>query len=149
MYYIDQLHRNYGPYVRIAPTEVAVNDAAGFKEIHRIGGDYVKSPWYADMTQQIERPGIFVVQNAKAHAARRKLLARPFSKTFLNDRWHDTVRGMTSLAVEKIREDALRGKADVLKWFTCMAMDVSGRLMYGKLFNSFHRLDCFEGRKKK
>lgn len=132
MYYIDQLHQTYGPYVRIAPGEVAVNDTAGFSKIHRIGGDFTKSDWYRNVTRQHDRQNIFVIPNTKAHAARRKLLARPFSKTFLNEHWHDTVRDMCKLAVAKIRQDAVSGKADVLKWWTCMAMDISGRLMYGE-----------------
>lgn len=132
MYYIDHLHQSYGPYVRIAPGEVAVNDTAGFSEIHRIGGDFTKADWYRSVTRQHDRQNIFVIQNAKAHAARRKLLARPFSKAFLNENWQGTVREMTRLAVRRIREDAVGGRADVLKWWTCMAMDVAGRLMYGQ-----------------
>jgi len=132
MYYIDSLHHHYGPYVLIAPNEIAVNDAAGFSKIHRIGGDFTKADWYPRVTRQYDRQNIFVIQNTKAHAARRKLLARPFSKGFLNENWHETVRDMTRLAVAKIREDAVQGPADVLKWWTCMAMDVSGRLMYGE-----------------
>jgi hypothetical protein len=45
-FFIDALHKQYGPVVRIAPTEISVADAAGFKEIHKIGGGYVKSSWY-------------------------------------------------------------------------------------------------------
>ncbi|KAH0080488.1 hypothetical protein KCU60_g16681, partial [Aureobasidium melanogenum] len=34
IFYIDDLHKKYGPIVRISPKEVAVADPAAFKQIH-------------------------------------------------------------------------------------------------------------------
>ncbi|RMZ74756.1 hypothetical protein DV737_g5768, partial [Chaetothyriales sp. CBS 132003] len=36
MYYVDSLDKKYGPYVRMGPNEVAVNDPVGFVQIHKI-----------------------------------------------------------------------------------------------------------------
>jgi cytochrome P450 len=69
----------------------------------------------------------------KQHAARRRLFAQPFSKTSISG-YEGVVKGMVDLAVEKIKRDALRGEADVLKWWTFMATDVSGELSFGKSF---------------
>lgn len=140
MYYIQQLHETYGPYVRISPSEVAVNDEAGFKQIHKVGSNFTKSDWYRQVTgQSKERPSVFTMTDGKQHAQRRRLFARPFSRTFLLQHWHDTLKDMTKLAVAGIQEDAMRGKADVLKWWTFMAMDVSSRLMYGRSFENTER----------
>lgn len=139
MYYLHDLHQRYGPYVRISPHEVAVNDQAGFAEIHRFGTDFVKSPWYEEITQTKERPGIFVMSNPGMHAARRRLFARPFSRTFLLQHWQDTVRDMVRLVVSKIRQQALQGEVDVMQWWTFFSMDVSGRLMYGHSFENLER----------
>lgn len=46
IYYIDELHAKYGPYVRIAPNEIAVSDVEAISHIHRIGFDYMKTDWY-------------------------------------------------------------------------------------------------------
>jgi cytochrome P450 len=77
----------------------------------------------------------------KEHAARRRLFARPFSRTFLLQHWHDTVRELTRLAVSRMRETAVGndGKVDVLQWWTFMTMDVAGRLMFGHDFDNLSR----------
>jgi cytochrome P450 len=77
----------------------------------------------------------------KVHAARRRLFARPFSRTFLMQHWHDTVTEMTRFAVRRMKETAAGndGKLDVLQWWTFMTMDVSGRLMFGHDFDNLSR----------
>lgn len=48
-FFIDELHQKYGSVVRIAPTEISIADVNGFKEIHRVGGGYLKSDWYGQL----------------------------------------------------------------------------------------------------
>ena len=79
------------------------------------------------------------MNDKKAHAARRKLFARPFSKTHLREHWEGAVREKVELAVARMQEDArLNGTTDVLKWWTLMATDISSHLMFG---DSFHTLE--------
>ncbi|TKA71971.1 hypothetical protein B0A49_05334 [Cryomyces minteri] len=49
------------------------------------------------------------------------------------------VRQRVDLAVAKIKRDAEQGSADVLKWFTFMATDVSGELSFGRSFEMLQR----------
>jgi len=42
IFYIDDLHRKYGPVVRISPKEVAVSDIEGFKQIHAVSSKFTK-----------------------------------------------------------------------------------------------------------
>ncbi|KXS94891.1 hypothetical protein AC578_1677 [Pseudocercospora eumusae] len=70
--YIDALHKMYGPFVRISPDEIAVNDLKAIKRIHGIGSGFEKSPWY-DTTVAMARPTPFTMTDGKSHAARRKL----------------------------------------------------------------------------
>ncbi|KAI8711002.1 Isotrichodermin C-15 hydroxylase [Fusarium sp. LHS14.1] len=37
IFYVDDLHKKYGPVVRISYDEVDVSDVKGFKTIHKIG----------------------------------------------------------------------------------------------------------------
>ena len=79
--------------------------------------------------------------NPVQHAARRKLFARPFSKTHLRDHWESAVREKVQLAVSRMQDDARSssdGVVDVMKWWTFMASDISSHLMFGE---SFHTLD--------
>lgn len=140
-FYVHDLHQKFGSVVRIAPNEVAVSDLEGFTTIHRIGSGFRKTEWYHEFVADPDRYTVFTMTDPKQHAARRKLFARPFSRTFLLQHWHDTVREMTRFAVSRMRENAAGdgGKLDVLQWWTFMAMDISGRLMFGHDFDNVSR----------
>ncbi|KAL2822495.1 cytochrome P450 [Aspergillus granulosus] len=135
IYFIDALHKAYGPIVRISPTEVSISSPAEFKEIHRVGSPFLKSEWYSKFTMG-SRPGVFDMRDPKMHAGRRKLFARAFSKSELRREWEGVVREKVRLAVGKMRGEIQGGgKSDVLKWWTFLATDVSGHLMFGESFD--------------
>ncbi|KAE8149921.1 cytochrome P450 [Aspergillus avenaceus] len=135
MYFVHELHRVYGPIVRIAPDEVDVSSLAEFRGIHRMGTPFLKSDWYEKFVPS-KRPGVFTMRDPKQHATRRKLLSRPFSKSELRRVWEPVVKDKVELAVSQIQRDLeMNGKADILKWWTFLATDVSGHLMFGEPFN--------------
>jgi Cytochrome P450 len=125
-------HAYTGPFVRISPAEIAIADLAAARIIHKVGSGFTKAEWYIKFTDS-PRPGIFAMLDPKQHATRRRLFAQPFSKTSMTG-YEGVVRGMVDLAVDKIKREAERGVADVLKWWTFMATDVSGELSFGKSF---------------
>ena len=45
-----------------------------------------------------------------------------------------SIRERVETAISKIKRDALAGNADVMKWFTFMATDISGEASFGKSF---------------
>jgi cytochrome P450 len=134
IFYIDSLHNKYGPIVRLSPYEVGVSDLQSFKEIHKIGTKYLKSPWYQRLTN-FPKPGVFTMIDPREHGPRRKLLSRPFSRTYLVQNWEKVVREKALLCVRKIREDAVNEKADVYNWFMLLASDISAHLAFGESFN--------------
>jgi cytochrome P450 len=77
------------------------------------------------------------MRDPHAHAARRKLFARAFSNSSLKSCWDNEVRQKATLAIQKIKQDALSAEegADVLKWWTLMATDVIAHLCFGESFN--------------
>lgn len=143
MYYIHALHQQYGPVVRIAPDEVAVADLAAFAQIHRVGGGFVKGPWYdsgASGVPGVREPGVFAMRDPQQHAERRRLFARAFSKTALRTHWEPDVRRTAEKAVARIRAEARGGDgADVLKWWTLMTTDVVAHLSFGDSFDMVGR----------
>ena len=140
IFYIHALHEKYGPFVRIAPDEIAVADPTAAKEVHRIGGGFTKTVWYTYLnTGGIgTNLGIFSLTDPKKHAQRRKLLAKGFSQNYIREQWEDTVRSKAEMAVQRIKVDATAGTANVLKWWIFMASDVATTLMFG---NSFRLLE--------
>lgn len=137
IYYLHALHARYGPIVRVTPHEIAVADFDSFREIHKIGSGYVKSPWYESITGE-DLPGVFSMTDTKQHARRRQLLARGFSKTYLRQHWERAVRERATLAVAKLKRDAQNDVADILKWWTFYTTDVITQLSFGE---SFHMLE--------
>jgi cytochrome P450 len=75
--------------------------------------------------------------DAKQHATRRKLFAQSFSNSSIL-KFEAPVRDKINLAASKIERDARSGTADVLKWWTFMATDVSGQLSFGRSFDMLH-----------
>ncbi|GAB1194129.1 hypothetical protein APSETT444_003370 [Aspergillus pseudonomiae] len=135
IYFVHELHRKYGPIVRVAPDEVDISSLAEFREIHRAGTPFLKSKWYEKFVPS-KRSGVFTMRDPKEHAVRRKLFARPFSKSELRRTWEPAVKEKVQLAVSQIRlELKTDGKSDLLKWWTFLATDVSGHLMFGESFD--------------
>jgi cytochrome P450 len=135
IFYVDDLHQQYGGVVRIAPNEIAISDIAGVSQIHKIGSGFLKSAFYENFTLS-RSPGIFAMRDPHAHAARRKLFARAFSNTSIKSNWETEVRRRADLAVQKIKLDASGAQkgADILKWWTLMATDVIAHLSFGESF---------------
>lgn len=117
--------------MRISPDEVEVSDLAAYREVHRIGSGFVKSPWYGKSTPGMES-NVFSMTNVQEHAARRRLLARPFSRTSLLTHFEALVTERASLAVAKIKEEASHGVCDVMKWWTLMTSDVIMEVAFGE-----------------
>jgi cytochrome P450 len=133
MFYIDSLHKKYGPIVRLSPHELGVSDLTSFKEIHKIGTKYLKADWYRQLVD-LPKLGIFTMIEPKEHGLRRKMLSRSFSRTYLVENWEPVVRQKALLCVEKIRKAAMDDTADVYNWWMLMASDISAHLAFGETF---------------
>jgi cytochrome P450 len=141
MFYIDNLHQQYGGVVRISPNEVAIADMAGVTQIHKMGSGFLKSAFYDLLVPSVSQtPGLFAMRDPYAHGVRRKFFARPFSNSNIKNHWGQEVVRKVELAVQKIRQDAsnARDGADILKWWTLMATDVIAHLSFGE---SFHMIE--------
>lgn len=114
---------------------MALCDIESFQKIHKVGGAYQKSPWYQEFTD-LPSHGVFTLVGNKEHSVRRRVLARPFSKTYLMEHWEKAIRVKCALAVEKIKEGAVRGDTDVFKWFKFMASDIMSLLAFGESFGN-------------
>lgn len=120
-----------GPVVRLGPNDVDVSDVDAAREIHRVRDPFVKSEFYG--------PGgriqsMFSTRDPQFHSQRRRLLGPYFSEASLNT-FEDKVSGLVQAAVDGIVEESRQtGCADILKWWTLMAMDVIADLTFGESF---------------
>lgn len=135
IFYIDALHKKYGPVVRISPDEVAIADIEAFRQIHAVSGGYTKGDFYTKLTN-FPVHSVFTLRDAKSHGVRRRLFAKGFSKTYVREHYEDIVREKVQLAVDKIVEDGAShgGIVDVFKWWSLMGADIVGCLGFGESF---------------
>lgn len=133
LHYIHDLHQKYGPIVRISPDEIAIADAQAFKIIHN---GFPKSDWYIGQTT-VPIKAVFNMSDNKEHAARRRLLAKGFTKSNLVRDWESTVLAYVRLSVREMIKEAKQsptGSVDVMKWWILLAADISAKFLFGESF---------------
>lgn len=134
MHYVHALHQQYGPIVRISPEEVSLADTQAVKTIYRVGGPYLKTPWYKAFTGSRAYEGLFTLRNKDVHNHNRKLQSHHFSEKWIKT-MEPFIIANVQRAIERMREDVERkGWSDVLQWYTFMATDVIGEASFGDSF---------------
>lgn len=73
---VRALHRKYGDYVRVGPTEISIADPDAFNAIHSATSQCERGPWYNILNPTIS---LQMVRDRKEHARRRKAWDRAFS----------------------------------------------------------------------
>jgi benzoate 4-monooxygenase len=74
--FIDRLHREYGPIVRIGPNHVSISDPAALKEIYGVGSwDKPRGGWYTHFSAYGE-DNMFSVWDGREHLKRKKVQHR-------------------------------------------------------------------------
>ena len=127
-HWLTALHRKYGPYVRIAPDEIAICDPAAVKKVHGLGTDFRKR----------QLPGqalnIFSMSEPRAHRARQRFYVTAFSNDKIKASHHPAVRELCRIFIAKVREDATNSpthSADLYKWCMLFGYDVAWEVVYG------------------
>lgn len=128
-----------GPFVRVAPNEVAVADIEAWRRIHRIGSEFNKGPWYqgqSPVQYNDETCGVFNIRNNKTASQRRRLFQTAGTKKVVAE-WEPRVVALVDLTVTKIKQEIQsHGKSDIMKWWTFMTSDVLGDLAFGESFDN-------------
>lgn len=148
---VHELHRKYGPIVRIAPNHASISDPAALHLVYAHGNGSLKSNFY-DAFVSIQR-GLFNTRDRSAHARKRKIVSHIFSqksvlefepyvreyvKTLIQqwDRLYDlAIKGMEGPEGEggwKGRNGRLW--LDCLPWYNYLAFDIIGDLAFGSPF---------------
>lgn len=127
---IHELHKKYGPAVRIGPSEVSFSNIESTKEIYGQATVYMKAPIYETFSQP--PLGIFSLMNKQEHAKRRRLLAHAFSQANLYN--------TEPLIMDKVAKTVINTQkhrtVNVLSLFRAFALDVVGELFLGKSFGA-------------
>ncbi|GAQ42808.1 cytochrome P450 [Aspergillus niger] len=131
--YVQALHRQYGPVVRVGPNAVDIADIAGVREIHRIGSGFLKSPVY-ELLKHDNAKSVFSATDPKFHSKHRRLLSSPFADANLHS-LEPLIEARIRFTMQRMQEEmATRKVADVQKWFFFMSSDIIGELSFGDSF---------------
>lgn len=120
------LHRKFGPIVRLAPNQYSLDDPNAAKQMYSTGTSFVKSEWY-DFWKNPDPHAfqdIFSLRDPSKHAHNRKVVSCLYSMSNLVQ-MESCVDETIDLLLEKLDEFAYSNETfDLLHWMRCYAFDV-------------------------
>lgn len=121
---IHQLHKKYGPVVRVGPHEVSFADQESINEIYSQQTAFMKAKVYD--TLSMKPLGIFSQRDKGLHRERRSLLSHAFSQGNVNA-CAPLVHGHISKLLRRV-QDSAGIPLDILMLFRLFSLDVVGTL---------------------
>ncbi|CEJ91335.1 hypothetical protein VHEMI07054 [[Torrubiella] hemipterigena] len=121
--YIHELHKEFGPVVRLGPNEVSFTSVEALREIYQSGGSgYDKTEFY-DLFIQYGIRATFSTLEKQEHDQRKRYIAASYANT--NIMHPDVISGIQERVDEFIRQcEAANGQAiDIYDYLHCFAMD--------------------------
>ncbi|KAK1996652.1 cytochrome P450 [Colletotrichum falcatum] len=141
-----ELHKRYGPAVRIAPDELAFLDSRAWRDVmgHKGQGAGAEMDKSAKFYRAVPNAPTDIVNSGREeHAGLRRSLAHGFSERSMRDQ-EPIIKGYVDLLVERLREHGQAagggGRAlDLAAWYNYTTFDVIGDLAFGESFG------CLDG----
>ncbi|EOD43130.1 putative cytochrome p450 protein [Neofusicoccum parvum UCRNP2] len=132
--WIQSIHTQYGPAVRIGPDKLSYISAEAWRDIYApASGARRSNP--KDRTHYVEEKyGILAVRDDAAHARLRRIFAPAFADRSIRRQEPMVARYADRLvaAVRRDAEAAAGGELDLCKLWTCATFDVMGQLTFGE-----------------
>lgn len=129
---IHALHLKYGPVVRIGPNEVHFNSLSALRTIYGAGSGFERTEFYR-MFDTYGRKNLFTFASGIEHSQRKRLVARPYSKSGLpHYKVEEIVRAKTRDFLRLVETDGTRG--DGLEIFSALhyySIDIITTFLYG------------------
>ncbi|KUI69703.1 Tryprostatin B 6-hydroxylase [Cytospora mali] len=128
---LQEAHRRLGPYVRVAPGEVSVDDIDGVRTVY--AGGFDKPVWYG-FFENYGVPNMFSSRRSKEHSLRKRMISNVYSKSYIQSSPAMTAQARILLydrffpALE--RSSSERG-IDVYSLFHATAMDFITAYIWG------------------
>lgn len=138
---IRDLHKQYGPVVRISPFELAFTDSRAWKDIYGFNpaGELPKDDkFYRPMGRLV--PDTIITADREHHGMLRRQLAHGFSERSMRAQ-EPIFRDYIGLLVRRLEEHSDGGKVplDMQAWFNYTTFDVIGNLSFGSDFGCLEK----------
>lgn len=141
---VNDAHKKYGKFVRIAPNHVSIADDTAIQAVYGHGNGFLKSDYY-DAFVSIRR-GLFNTRDRAEHTRKRKTVAHTFSaksigqfEQYIHHNIELFVTQLTKLS--NLQRNPRTGYAsiDALNWFNYLAFDIIGDLAFGAPFGMLEK----------
>ena len=130
--------------MRVSPNEVSVGDLQSHKEIHKIGGGFLKSDFYIKFVGTSVLTMFNAIEPA-THNRWRRLLGNSMSESVLKN-FEGIIRSKIDLLMSQTKKEHQKnGHVDIYRWMHFFATDVIGELSFG---DSFRMLELGKVRPK-
>ncbi|GIZ48492.1 hypothetical protein CKM354_001155000 [Cercospora kikuchii] len=134
-----ELHRRYGPIVRLAPGRYSVCDQIASKIIYGPGSAFTKSNYYQPFGDPHGGVNLFTESSPQIHSDARRKVASLYSMTALVS-CEPHVDHMNSFLCSRLTLCAEKGESiDIPTWMQYYAFDVIGEITLGKPFGMMER----------
>ncbi|OAL29839.1 hypothetical protein AYO20_09032 [Fonsecaea nubica] len=133
-----ELHRRYGPLVRIAPNVVSVSDPDALRVIYGLNSGFTKTDFYPIQEMkygQIYLANLFSTKSDEFHAKQKRSVATAYSMTSMLA-FEPYVDNCSELFFKRLDELYVNPHqpCDLGKWLQLYAMDVIAEVTFGKRF---------------
>ncbi|OJI83695.1 hypothetical protein ASPTUDRAFT_170703 [Aspergillus tubingensis CBS 134.48] len=133
---LEELHRQYGDVVRIAPNELSFATASAWKDIYNTtgSGTFIKSTFYK--VANFEASDIIGESDINEHARMRRLWAFGFSAKALIAH-EELEQRYVDLLINQIQKFGSSPQGmNVVDWFNYLTFDIIGELVFGESFGA-------------
>ncbi|KAF8336835.1 cytochrome P450 [Cantharellus anzutake] len=145
---VHELHKRYGPFVRIAPNHISISDPDAIREVYAYSGT-LKSDFYDAFRST--HGTIFSTRDKADHGRRRKMIAPVFSQTSIVDfqpylqtiiasmlqKWDslcDKAPQKSEEIVQEVYKKDGRAWLNCADWYNFLTFDIIGDLAFGSPF---------------
>lgn len=140
-FHVAELHRRYGPVVRVAPDELAFSSPQAWRDIygHKAGGGEGEGefPKWRGFYRVFEHlPTSIVNAEMEEHGKLRRVLGGGFSDRAMREQ-EGIIGAYADLLVKRLREavgkdaEGERRTLDIREWYTWTTFDLIGDLSFG------------------
>ncbi|KIW00298.1 uncharacterized protein PV09_08188 [Verruconis gallopava] len=136
---LEELHKKYGPIVRIGPNELHVKDPDYYAQLYNMSNRLDKYDWYYGMLGNPE--ATFPCIKHEVHKIRRGAL-NPFFSPAAVLRFHPVVQRVADRLTDRMKQSIEEGKPiPVFFAFRCLTVDIICEYLFGKQLHLVDRED--------
>lgn len=117
---LDELHRKYGPVVRVSPSEVSFNSQEALREIYGASSTYSKSHFY-DMFIYYNERNTFTSLSKGDHSSKKRLVADRYTKSYVMQ--PSVAERVRTHAASFMKELSKSSKVDVYMYLHYFALE--------------------------